>query len=41
MVDVIGRLVGDPLFPSALLLAFVYATIILKSENAQNTHIGG
>ena len=40
-VDVIGRCVDDPLFYSALLLNLVYATMILMSENTQNSYTRG
>ena len=40
-VDVIGRCIDEPLFTSALLLAFVYAMLRLSSEHSQSSHTGG
>ena len=38
VVAVIGYFVDKPLFSSALLVAFVYAMMILMSEHAQNSY---
>ena len=40
-MSVIGYCIDESLFSSALLLAFVYAMIILNSDNAQNRHTKG
>ena len=41
MVAVTGRCVDEPLYPSALLLAFVCATMTLNSEHVHNRHTRG
>ena len=41
LVSVIGCCIDDPLFSLALLLAFVYATMILIPEHAQNRYTMG
>ena len=40
-MSVICHCVDEPLFYSDLLLAFVYATMMLNSEHAHNTHTRG
>ena len=40
-VDAIGHCVDEPLFFSTLLLAFIYAMVILMSEHAHNIHTRG